>query len=122
MAIALSDLKDKDRAVRLSHQDGRISWESNFDQAICSEVGYWPQDVISPRKGRPLTMMPANKGSHNLDYVEQYVKRFSMQTEDCRHSGGAFWVYTNKGDSPEVDRNLGSWGFKYKSGRGWWKE
>lgn len=118
MAIALSDLKDKDRAVRLSHQDGRISWESNFDQAICKEVGYQPQDVITTREAKNI----AKNDGHNLSYVENYVKRFSLQTEDRRHSGGAFWVYTNEENSPEVDRNLESWGFKYKSGRGWWKE
>lgn len=118
MAIALSDLKDKDLADRLSHQDGRIPWESSFDQAICKKVGYQPQDVIPTREAKNI----AKNDGHNLSYVVSYVKRFSLQTEDRRHSGGAFWVYTNKGNSPEVDRNLESWGFKYKSGRGWWKE
>lgn len=118
VAISLFDLKDRDRGYRLLHKDGHNSWESNFDQAICPKVGYHPQGVIPPRVVQHIV----NSESHNLSYVEQYVTRFSLRTEDNRGSGGAFWVYTQKGDHPEVDKNLESWKFKYKPGRGWWRE
>lgn len=117
-AISLHDLKDRSRGDWLRHKDGLNSWERNFDQAICSKVGYHPQGVVPPRVRQHII----NNDNHNLSYVEQYVKKFSLRTEDHRDSGGAFWVYTQKGDHPEVDRNLESWKFKYKQGRGWWRE
>jgi len=118
------------------------SWEDKFDAAICSKVGYHPQGVIPPRADQQISKddsmtlsgfwksksaqhddkLISNSAEHNLSYVEQYVKKFALRTEDLRKSGGAFWVYTKNGDHPEVDRNLESWKFKYKQGRGWWRE
>jgi len=113
VAISLHELKDRSRGDWLRHKDGLNSWESTFDQAICSKVGYHPQGVVQHI---------ANNDSHNFSYVEQYVKKFSLRTENNRVTGGAFWVLTQMGKHPEVDRNLESWGFKYKENRGWWKQ
>ena len=118
VAISLHDLKDRSRGDWLRHKDGLNSWESTFDQAICSKVGYHPQGVVPPRVVQHI----ANNDSHNFSYVEQYVKKFSLRTENNRVTGGAFWVLTQMGKHPEVDRNLESWGFKYKENRGWWKQ
>lgn len=118
MAISSHDLRDKIRGERLLHKDGLNSWESNFDQAIFPKVGYSPS-AASRQPAQPRTVQAA---SHNFTYVEQYVKKFSLQSEDHRVAGGAFWVLTQKGLHPEVDRNLESLGFKYKEHRGWWKQ
>lgn len=115
---AVSLYKLKNRNLGEPHNHIANGWERNFDQAICSKVGYQPQGVIPPR----AVQHTVNNDSHNLSYVEQYVKKFLLRTEDHRGSGGAFWVHTQKGDHPEVDRNLESWKFKYKQGRGWWRE
>lgn len=117
-AISLYDLKDKNQGEALRHKDGLNVWESNFDQIICPKVNYYPQGEIQSR----VVSHSTNSASHNLSSIEQYVKRFSLGVEDSRKSGGAFWVYTKRGDHPEVDRNLESWNFKYKQGRGWWRE
>lgn len=115
-SVSLNKLKNKN--IGEPHNHIANGWESNFDRAICEKVGYYPQGVVPPRVVQHI----ANNDSHNLSYVEQYVKRFSLRTEDDRGSGGAFWVHTQKGNHPEVDRNLESWKFKYKPGRGWWRE
>jgi hypothetical protein len=116
-AISLHDLKDRNRADWLTHNDGNVSWEGKFDEAICPKVGL-PAATASRPNTKPST---AHTSSHNLLYVEQYVKKFSIQSENDRANGGAFWVLTQKGKNPTVDWMLESWGFKYKENRGWWK-
>lgn len=115
-SVSLYKLKNKTLGKSYNHVAS--GWESIFDQAICPKVGYRPQGVIPPR----VAQQGVNSDSHNLSYVEQYVKKFSLQTEDLRSSGRAFWVYAKRGDYPEVDRNLESWKFKYRQGRGWYRE
>lgn len=118
VAISSHDLRDKIRGDRLLHKDGLNSWESNFDQTICPKVEY-PASTASRQTTQPRKVQAA---SHKFSYVEQYVKKFSLRTENNRVAGGAFWVLTQKGKHTEVDRNLESWGFKYKENRGWWKQ
>ena len=118
VAISLSDLKNRTLGESLRHADGHNSWERNFDQSICTKVGHY-----SPLANRQATQSrTSHVASHNFSYVEQYVKKFFIRSEDSRAAGGAFWVLTQKGLHPEVDRNLESWGFKYRENRGWWKQ
>jgi hypothetical protein len=117
-SISPYELKDKNRGESLRHADGHNSWESNFDQAICPKVGY-PASTASKQATQSRT---SHVASQNFSYVEQYVQKFSIRSADSRVAGGAFWVLTQKGLHPEVDRNLESWGFKYKENRGWWKQ
>lgn len=119
VAISLHELKDKNLGESLRHADGHNSWENNFDQAICPKIGY-PASTASKQATQSRTARA--DVSDNFLYVEQYVKKFSIRSVDSRVAGGAFWVLTQKGLHPEVDRNLESWGFKYKENRGWWKQ
>lgn len=136
-SISINNLKNKHLGEPHNHVSN--GWESNFDRAICPKVGYHPQGAVTPRlvkqndnsdhipifgTSSTATSSPllVNNSSHNLSYVEQYVNKFGLKTKDNRDSDGAFWVYAQKGDHPEVDRNLESWKFKYKQGRGWWRE
>ena len=115
-SVSLYKLKNKNLGE--SHNHVASGWESNFDQAICSKVGYSPS-AASRQPAQPRTVQAAG---HNFSYVDQYVKKFAISTENNRGAGGAFWVLTKKGTHPEVDKNLESWGFRYKEGRGWWKQ
>ncbi len=117
MAISLNDLKDKNLGASLRHADGHQLWEKNFDQAICPKVDHYP----SSASRQATQSRTPHAVSHNFSYVEQYVKKFAIRSEDHRPIG-AFWVLTQKGINPEVDKNLESWGFKYKENRGWWKQ
>lgn len=114
-SIHLSALKNKKLGV--PHNHVAIGWEKNFDQAICPKVGYRPSFSNAPA---PQPSIPQVVG-HNFSYVDQYVKKFAIRTENNMGAGGAFWVLTQKGKHPEIDHNLESWGFKYKPERGWWK-
>ncbi|MFA6920935.1 MAG: EH signature domain-containing protein [Gallionella sp.] len=115
-SIHLSALKNKKLGV--PHNHVAIGWENNFDQAICPKVGYRPSFSNAPTN----PTIPSQVAGHNFSYVDQYVKKFAIRTENNRGAGGAFWVLTQKGKHPEIDRNLESWGFKYKPERGWWKQ
>lgn len=114
-SIYLGKLKNK--ALGESHNHVTNGWEVNFDQVICPKVDHYPPSAI-----RQATQSRTSHAvGHNFSYVEQYVKKFAIRSEDHRPIG-AFWVLTQKGMNPEVDRNLESWGFKYKENRGWWKQ
>lgn len=117
LSISLNDLKNKSLGESLRHADGHTPWERNFDRVIFSNAGYSSFTTSRP-KAKPQATQNAG---HNFSYVEQYVKKFSIRSEDHRPIG-AFWVLTKKGVNSEVDTNLESWGFKYKDGRGWWKQ
>jgi hypothetical protein len=118
VAISLHDLKNRNLGDSLRHADGHNSWENNFDQAICPKVGHH----LTSASRQTTQSRTSYAAGHNFSYVEQYVRKFSIRSEDTRVTGGAFWVLTHKGQHPEVDRNLESWGFKYKENRGWWKQ
>ena len=117
VSISLNDLKNKTLGESLRHADGHTPWERNFDRVVFSKNGYF-----SAKTSRQTTQpSPAQNVGHNFSYVDQYVRKFSIRSEDYRPIG-AFWVLTQKGLNLEVDKNLESWGFKYKEGRGWWKQ
>lgn len=115
VSISTSDLRNKTLGESLHHRDGRIAWERNFDRVLFGSGGY-SSFTASRAKSNSF-----QNTRHNLSYVEEYVKKFSIHFEDHRPEG-AFWVLTQKGLNSGVDQNLEAWGFKYKAGRGWWKQ
>jgi very-short-patch-repair endonuclease len=44
-----------------------------------------------------------------------------LKSEDNRKKGGALWIFANEGDA-SISSQLGAWGFKYATGKGWWKK
>ncbi|MEZ0224865.1 MAG: EH signature domain-containing protein [Alphaproteobacteria bacterium] len=45
----------------------------------------------------------------------------SLQAEDTRDKGGMLWVVNDLKDNFYVAQKLAGWGFRWKAGRGWWK-
>ena len=109
------DPENKSLGEALRHADGHITWERNFDRVLFGSGGY-SSFTASRAKSNSF-----QNTRHNLSYVEEYVKKFSISFEDHRPDG-AFWVLIHKGINSGVDQNLEAWGFKYKAGRGWWKK
>jgi hypothetical protein len=133
-AISLHDLKNKNLGESLRHADGHNSWESNFDQAICLKVGHWPAKETSAinhhaeKSGDRQTSSPtpsrlaaAIKGFNEAGFWN-LVKQYSLPTDDKRNKGGALWVNIEQSRYPTVDQWLEGLGFKYRPGRGWWRE
>jgi very-short-patch-repair endonuclease len=72
----------------------------------------------------PPPRAPAPVQSEGSAYSDQAVFSFAdhhgMQNEDFRKKGGALWLQGN--DSPEIARQLKTWGFQFAAKRGWWKK
>jgi len=134
VAISSHDLRDKIRGERLLHKDGLNSWESNFDQTICSMIGHWPAKETSAinhhsekygvrqtSSPTPSRLAAANKEFNEAGFWN-LVKQYSLPTDDKRNKGGALWVNIEQSRYPSVDQWLEGLGFIYRPGRGWWKE
>lgn len=133
-AISLHELKNKNYGYSLIHKDGNVSWERKFDGEICPKIGYKPgKDMQKPRfqaeqtKGEysassnPGRVAVTNKGSGEEEFW-RLVRQYSLPTDDKRDKGGALWVNIEQSRYPTIDQWLEGLGFKYRPGRGWWKE
>lgn len=116
-SVSLSKLKNKSVGEHYNHV--LHGWEGNFDQAICSKVGYQPQNLVLPLSLRQS--VKAIKGFDETEFWNQ-IKRYSVPTEDSRRKGGALWVNIEQSRYPMIDQWLETLDFKYKPGRGWWRE
>lgn len=124
-SVTLSKLKNKCVGEHYNHVIH--GWESNFDQVLCPKIGHWPgwktyhnTNFADNRKSSsPHTTF--NKGFDETEFWNR-IKRYSVPTEDSRRKGGALWVNIEQSRYPMIDQWLESLDFKYKSGRGWWRE
>jgi hypothetical protein len=53
--------------------------------------------------------------------LERHVEKYGLKVADNRSVGGAYWVLTDN-RQPRVSNPLREWRFRYKPGKGWWKE
>lgn len=130
-------LKGQKQIERLIHRDSEsagLTWEQKFDDVICPLIGRRPSDA--PRKliatpnvhsKTPPLAIKSNKrnvktgGSYENGELRQLVSNWGLQVEDKRPQGGALWVIADDKLIAVVD-SLTRWGFRYKAGKGWWKE
>lgn len=97
---------------KMLHMDGKNKWEDKFDEKLKPLIGegaYSQSDTAS---------------AFNMQNLARFISRkgYSSSTiRDSRDIGGALWVEVTGAD-PETKRVFEKWGFKYKLGRGWWKE
>ena len=80
------------------------SWEQKFDGEICQLIGRHPKDRAA--------FVPS---------IEALLSSFSIEGEDRRARGGALWVFADESRSGLTSR-LRTFGFKYRAGKGWFKE
>ncbi|MEK6750351.1 MAG: EH signature domain-containing protein [Pseudomonadota bacterium] len=128
--VSLYKLKNKNLGE--AHNHIAKGWESNFDRAICSKIGYKPGkdmprprlQVEQPRGGYAASSNSPDANSKGLNETEfwRQVRQYSLPTDDKRDKGGALWVNIEQSRYPTIDQWLESLGFKYRPGRGWWRE
>jgi hypothetical protein len=53
--------------------------------------------------------------------LDEFCRARQLQIEDLRDQNGNLWVLTGDSDG-YISSKLGSWGFTYKSGKGWWRK
>lgn len=113
------------------------NWEAKFDEAIFSKIGYRPgKDMpkthpqaeqprgdytVSSVSSRSAASAATNKGFNEAGFWN-LIKQYSLPTDDKRSKGGALWVCIEQSHYPTVDQWLEGLGFKYRPGRGWWRE
>ena len=125
-------LKNLQVGERLFHRDFDSTgekWEEKFDETLCPLIDFWPtkrRDVrrraITKPQSVTIITKPAFPQVNSVSNLEVKVKdlckklRFSMK--DQRAAGGAFWVMYYSENCPELKQL----GFRFKPGKGWWKE
>ena len=141
-------LKDKitvDR--RLTHTDSRYEkWEMKFDEVICPRIGHDPKKdkvkvipdrvdrFLSPTRKAPIErsilskpIAPPEPSSPIKEQIfselnlTQLAIIYGLRVNDLREKGGALWVENEKPVRPVITL-LTQWGFKFRQGRGWYKE
>ncbi|MFZ2630116.1 MAG: hypothetical protein WA081_08210 [Desulfosalsimonadaceae bacterium] len=127
-----SGLKNQQIGDRFFHRDkestGR-SWEEKFDETLCPIIGYYPKKEQVIRRKVDSTPQPGvtNKKPVAPDpraippweqEVKALSKRYGLPIKDNRHIDGAFWIMVDYTPWPQLVRL----GFKFKPGKGWWKE
>lgn len=123
-------LKHDSRRERLLHMDARgQSWEQRFDAALFKgptpTPATRPAPVAMRRTGDPTGRQAPRATVPNVTFGQADFQRFTdawdLPVQDRRASGGALWVNTHD-RNPHVCEMLLGWGFRYKAGRGWWRE
>ena len=120
-------MKHGSRHDRLMHKDRKISgmvvetWEQQFDNLIDRLVGFRPVRVPEPQHPvtrKALSIYPTAKEQEIILYIKNTLH---LPFEDNRPQGGALWVLLDSATGPSCSA-LAIFDFKYKPGKGWWKE
>ena len=134
--VDISALKSTANEERLIHMDSAgkgLSWEQKFDQSICPLIGRpgeprrrlgslaAPKARPQPEVGRVECAAEPKVGKGTMSEIQTLAKNWNLKIEDHRGAGGALWVIADdKGLA--IEYALKAWGFRYKAGRGWWRE
>lgn len=150
LEIEIGDLRHGGRLKRLIHLDSPtslVSWEEKFDHELLPLLNATPSGPpYSLRRGRhasaptiPLAARPipgvgngnrtihaapsypAAKPLFSWTDLERHVAKHHLKVLDHRRKGGSYWVLLDN-TLPELTNPLRAWGFKYKPGKGWWRE
>lgn len=127
--IDINSLKARNHVGRLIH---KADWESDFDGWLFKRIGWKPGYVTantnpvqtpsrainpSPIQSPGLTI----REPFNMGEVERLATRYGLKINDLRRKYGALWVLTHN-ENQEVNQRLAAMGFRYRAGKGWWKE
>lgn len=83
------------------------------------EPGAIETTLIDERESfQPRT--PILRNTYSDEALQVLLNANSITSEDNRSKNGALWVNLDD-DKSEIAQQLANWGFKYKSGRGWWR-
>ena len=136
---ANSELKSIQHHNRFIHRDNMstmVSWEERLDDWFSREIGWKPSPKPFSLNSKTLLLnkkqaqTPFPKNNHEKisgrqlfgigDFV-RFINKYKLCVTDNRKKGGALWVLTDDFNYITSDQ-LKAWGFRYKAGKGWWKE
>jgi hypothetical protein len=78
-----------------------------------------PNAVVasSPDEGRRIKRSYGNFSKAGL---HDFTQLYGLKVEDLKNRNGNLWVRADDSD-PQINKVMLSWGFSYKSGKGWWR-
>ncbi len=144
-----NSLKHDRHELKLRHKDdehGYARWEDRFTAELRGRFNVHPGDPASHtgrnagRKAGAHTVSPSNpprdgtrgtvgngpvQGRAGFPFEMGRLKAFAnarrFRVEDLTSKNGCLWVLADDHD-PQVVKVLSSWDFRYKAGKGWWRE
>jgi len=146
---APNSLKHKDRMLWMQHQDGIKGWnkwEEMFEATLKEHFDIRPDATarrIVPLGGAAAvpvstildsapaaTRLPAQpkatgqntcvKRNFSMGALHAFTRAHKFEVDDNRKLNGNLWVRTDNNDT-QINKTLLDWGFRYKSGKGWWR-
>lgn len=122
-SIGIGELR-QDATQRLIHRDTRDGgWQDRFRGALRRQQGQTerrtPQIAghTMPSEAKVLPRQPNPDISQDATC---FARKAGIAIEDHRSNGGSLWLRVDDADS-DINRQLTSWGFKHRPGRGWWR-
>lgn len=133
-----TELKSQRKGERFIHRDGGssgVSWEEKLDDWLCPRLAWRPSRMPNNLGTKAATDRGHQSSSPVIirrhaeaqlplfdeSEFNRFIVRNNLRISDLRLTGGALWVWTLTHDHG-IRKMLESFGFKYKEGRGWWKE
>ena len=130
----------KSKRISICHLSHSSNWEYNFQQMLAS-LGIYPdnklnkssnirqqthsiESLISEFTTNTIKTTSSALNDNENIFIKEGLKiahDYGLNTEDSRKKGGAFWIYLEKEQGLIADK-LSKAGFKYFSGRGWWRK
>jgi hypothetical protein len=115
-----SELKSQDCLHRLLHVDSSSeSWENKFHNVLRGLVGLITARQQEETERRKVTSLYPNS-PYSRGMLESFCKRHNFKIRDMTAMGGNLWVESHETNG-NVARQLQTWGFQYRQGRGWWR-
>jgi hypothetical protein len=138
-----NSLKNSRRKLWLKHADnihGWEKWEHMFAATLrkhfhiepgaaerLSSVGRSRSPAVAERResaapGRDAGVVGAGwaGASYSRTALDLFAQVYGLTIEDNTSRGGSLWVRSGRWEAT-IDRQLSSWGFKFKPQKGWWK-
>jgi hypothetical protein len=110
------------------------NWEKKFDAILFPLIEFRPTqgrvirrqtEVTSARQAPssqpPEPVLGSGYTSREKEVLEYVRTTCNVEIVDLRRKGGSLWVCLNENTS-EISKLLLTVGFKYRQGKGWWKE
>ncbi|WP_338845275.1 EH signature domain-containing protein [Massilia sp. W12] len=122
---AENSLKDKGKCIiKESHTDGRLShdkWETRFEARLRQEFDLTPSRALSTTQLSAGGLRRQAAPLYSRAALIQFVQQHHLEIRDMTASGGNLWVVADDSQA-SISHVLKSWGFQYRSGKGWWRQ
>ena len=107
-SISIGELKH-DKAGQIRHSAAqRLTWEERFAQALGS----------GQHQTRPPSVSPLSAPAVSAVGILTFARKLGIDVEDHRSKGGSLWLLADDSNNQVADQ-LTTWGFKYRTGKGW---